>query len=384
MFIHLFDDEKFVDGAIQLYEESKIGIHQYIIIIPNENYTLTFVKSNKAESFDQNNLKLNQILLGLKSTDVLVVHYLSDTKIKLLLPLKLSCKMVWMIWGGDAYPLVNEKILLRNYFSQHSLIYSLFQNNNIKIALFSSKLNYYKWKIQRDNKKKKVGKLISRFHFFSSVVPNEEQLFRKYLPLKKAKYIPFNYVNINSLTQSLKDISISNDSVLLGNSGDPSNNHLEIIEWLKNNESNKTVYAPLSYGYQKYIDYIENEGKKHLGINFIALRQYMKIEDYNVILSKCKYAMMNHYRQQAVGNILSMLWLGSMVFLREESCVYQFLKENKVKVYSLNELLHNKLPLDFFNITEEEIKQNRSFLTHYFSSSSVMERTKNFIAVLEK
>jgi hypothetical protein len=288
MFIHLFDDEKFVDGAIQLYESAKKGSHQYIVIVPSKNHILKYVKSKKIQLFEQGNSSLNQILANLSAQDVIIVHYLSDVKITLLSSLKLSCKMVWMIWGGDAYPLLNEKILVENYFKQHNLIYSLFQKSNFKKVLFNSKLNYYKWKIQRDSERKKLVELISRFDYFTSVIPNEERLLRKYLPLKNAQYIPFNYGDIESLTKSITDVKISNNSILLGNSGDPSNNHLEILEWLKKHETNKKVYTPLSYGYEKYIEHIEKEGKVFFNENFVALRQYMKLEEYNIILSKCK------------------------------------------------------------------------------------------------
>ncbi|MGP4883030.1 hypothetical protein ACTXQV_67810, partial [Klebsiella pneumoniae] len=66
------------------------------------------------------------------------------------------------------------------------------------------------------------------------------------------------------------------------------------------------------------------------GDKFLPVVDYMPIQQYVGILINCGFVIMNHVRQQALGNILIMLYLGAKVFLREENPVYTFLKNHGV------------------------------------------------------
>lgn len=204
-----------------------------------------------------------------------------------------------MIWGGDAYPLLDEPLLQKSYFNQQKLIYSFFQKSKLKNAIYSSFFLFEIWKLKRRNEQQFIIDTIKKFTHFSSVLINEEILFRKYLPLQSAKYMPFNYANTHQLLGDFVDKKIKGNKILIGNSRDPSNSHLEIFNKLKDDQrfSKSFILTPLSYGYAKYLDFIEEKGNEIFEERYIPLRKFMHLEEYIKVISECSICIMNHNRK---------------------------------------------------------------------------------------
>ena len=72
-----------------------------------------------------------------------------------------------------------------------------------------------------------------------------------------------------------------NDSAVhiqVGNSADPSNNHLEIFDQLMEyRDQNIFIYAPLSYGDAKNAQTIEKEGLRRFGKKFVAMKELLSL-----------------------------------------------------------------------------------------------------------
>jgi len=236
MFLHLFDDEKFVDVAINLFESASSGIHTYVVLLDVGVEKPTLVKSKNIEIYYyENNNTIELVKIEGKYKGIFV-HYLNKKKAELIQSILKSTKLIWMIWGGDAYPLLDEPLLQKSYFNQQKLIYSFFQKSKLKNAIYSSFFLFEIWKLKRRNEQQFIIDTIKKFTHFFSMLINEEILFRKYLPLQSAKYMPFNYANTHQLLGDFVDRKIKGKKILIGNSGDPSNNHLEIFNKLKDDQ----------------------------------------------------------------------------------------------------------------------------------------------------
>ena len=129
-------------------------------------------------------------------------------------------------------------------------------------------------------------------------------------------------------------------TVLLGNSGDPSNNHMDAIKHFKSDRFvDSKIICPLSYGDNAYIAFIEKWLNSKLGSRFIALKTYMKRDDYVRFLSAVDVVVMNHNRQQAFGNTITALCLGKPVYMKKKSVVYSLLKDmGLLHVYDISKL----------------------------------------------
>lgn len=106
---------------------------------------------------------------------------------------------------------------------------------------------------------------------------------------------------------------------------------------------------------------------------------YMPIQQYVGILINCGFVIMNHVRQQALGNILIMLYLGAKVFLREENPVYTFLKNHGAILFSIQTLEEDKSLLSE-GLSVEDIHINRKVLMSIWSEQVVTDMTKSLIA----
>lgn len=128
-------------------------------------------------------------------------------------------------------------------------------------------------------------------------------------------------------------------NILLGNSADPSNNHIEGLRWIKKNiKENCEVYSVLSYGSDLGKQLAIKEGFKLFGKHFHPIMNFMNRSDYLSFLNDMDVIIMNHNRQQAVGNIMTSIVLGKPVILKAKNVVYQMLMSNRLSsVFTLED-----------------------------------------------
>lgn len=216
---------------------------------------------------------------------------------------KLLAKATWIVWGTDIY----------SYYKQDR----------------SLKNRMYEWARR---------KIIREFTEIAGFVEEDFQLIKK-LYTTNAGYIPVLYpipVNLNhlkSVTRKAHDVV----NVLIGNSGDSSNFHEEMLNALsKYKDENICVYCPLSYGgTQVYKDAVIRKGTEIFGAKFKPILRMMNAHEYAAFLSEIDVALMNHKRQQGLGNILALLFLGSKVYLRNDITSYQFLNRKDCEVFDI-------------------------------------------------
>lgn len=110
--------------------------------------------------------------------------------------------------------------------------------------------------------------------------------------------------------------------------------------------------------------------------DFQPILEFTSLENYVKMLSSCSVGIFYHYRQQAMGNIIAMLWLGSRVYMHEKNPAYRYLKRIGLKVF----VLQNDFPIFGTNrLTEDEINHNRSALASSFSAEVVAEQYMNVV-----
>ena len=105
---------------------------------------------------------------------------------------------------------------------------------------------------------------------------------------------------------------------------------------------------------------------------------FMPVQDYVAIIRKCGFVIMNHVRQQAVGNIVIMLYLGARVFVRQENPVYAFFKNSGVVISTVQEL-EGRPELLNLPLTAEERDSNRSIVSDYWGRERAYERTRKLV-----
>jgi dTDP-N-acetylfucosamine:lipid II N-acetylfucosaminyltransferase len=202
----------------------------------------------------------------------------------------------------------------------------------------------------------------------------------------KAHKVEFNYFDLTSDIRgdNLMASVAQGNNILVGNSGDFTNNHLDIFEYLHRlNLKDNKIYSFLSYGGTKeYKDKVKEVGLSYFGNNFIPIEEYLPYDKFSDIILSCGNVIMGHERQQAMGNIYMSLWNGCKLFLSETSVAYNCLKKRGYKLFTiqndLNELTINReMPL-------HDKMENRKLLVKYNSPKVFMEKIHKIYDLIEK
>ena len=212
----------------------------------------------------------------------------------------------WMVWGGDLYNLIKldklcyEPLTFERYVRR---------NLSIKSRLYDLKIRL----TQSPFRKTAYSKVNNILTWMS-----EEYKFAvQHLPVKAQHKFFFyeNQVPYHQLDSIETHSGNSERTVLIvGNSGSPTNNHLDAIQFLEANHVKTDLIIPVSYGDPHYVSFLKKEVKFSFGqVNF--LQRFMPFDEYLRLMASCDGLIMNSLRPQGYGNILMMMYLGKAVYL---------------------------------------------------------------------
>lgn len=361
--VHLMPDSIYTKTFIQ-----NVNNHHYsnsnLFIIYNHGEKIKYVNVGMYEDVEIIDLndyssypKLFTYIYGCQK---LFIHYLSDEVCEILFRLGISrllCKKYWIIWGGDLYNHISFNMY--DKYTMEYIKYKLYYLNAMKYNMDTKKLDVRKHII------KNIDYVLTwNMADYQLVIDNFET---------DVKHIKFSY-NINIDYQELDEISENNDIsykkkykfkylFLVGNSATWENNHVDVFYKLKSLDfEDFGVILPLSYGNMEYAKDIINEGRKILGDRIIVLDKFIKAKEYFSIVNEVDAIIMNHIRQQAVGNILGALYLGKQVYMNKKSNIYKFYNEINLEVYNLEELCKEKLSQK----DRMDLKEKREIIINMF------------------
>lgn len=369
--IHFVTDEKFIDGAIDLFESDK-RVDNYYIKIQRHSRMFTYIKNKNVEQIPQ-----SKILDRIKNCEVIILHSLPAIPVQLITKIPHSIKIIWFAWGFDLYKDFYAKIIPIKLYGDLTSVY-------LKQNKFFSSFKYNLWFLKQTLLHKiYLNKVLSRIDYFSGVFPYEYNEIRKAHPDFKAEPLDFYYGSTNFFIPEIPELKIKHSklNVIIGNSGDATNNHLDVLQLLKKNNCTieGLVIIPLSYGCDnKYADKVYNFANDIYPNKVNALRQFMPLNEYLDLISNCRIAIYAHKRQQASDNIFLQLMYGAKVYMSEDSLAFHYLKRIGLKIFSLERDLSSFKE----DISDEDILINRQILSSRYSTSKLLDRVKKINDIL--
>lgn len=150
--------------------------------------------------------------------------------------------------------------------------------------------------------------------------------------------------------------------ILVGNSANPSSNHIRVLELLHSAYPHEIfdVICPLSYGGgYKYIREVTDVGHKYFNDHFIPLLNLMKPDEYESLLAGCDVGIYDFDRQQGLGNIGALLRAGKKIYLNPVSPLWRSLPERGAVVFDMNEIGVISFP-DFISMQDSDRQKNRA------------------------
>ena len=99
------------------------------------------------------------------------------------------------------------------------------------------------------------------------------------------------------------------------------------------------------------------------------------------LLQSCGNVIMGHIRQQALGNIVAMLYVGAKLYFYKDSVTYTFFKNHGFTVFTIEELEQNpkllELPLD-----QKDVAYHRDKLMSIWGKQQNSINTQKVIALV--
>ncbi len=387
---HFIQDLSFMDSAYEQFEAIAPNCSDYFMA--SKPYELKYIKKIPVK-YVHASAYLNRSFINKieNKYDFVLLHSL--TRFNQMLVLRSNPSKVVFVWigiGADYYDIIAE--------SEESLLL----NKTCKIfterkrGLYDGPL----WKFILKNKLPYLSNLLKKFmllskiysikkiHYFSPVLESEYALVKAKFKKKFPVYISWNY-SINALgidNDCMAENNLHGNNILLGNSASFTNNHIEMIDLLSQVVLNgNKVFCPLSYGLKNYADIIVKYAHQKLGESFVPIPDFLPYEEYMNIISNCSNVLMNHRRQQALGNVDSMLAKGAKVFLREENPAYGLYSAKGIKLFKIQDLeknpslLFHKLEPNIIQKNKEIIKEIRGMAIKYTMTKNLINTVMNSI-----
>lgn len=369
-------NEKFIDGLIETCEYTKgHNTHDYVIFSSNQCTNLIklkeYIKIVPPTQF------ISFILKG--GYNVIVIHSLNSVPFYQLHLIPKKIRVVWFAWGYDIYTFPNLKLPLIKVNLYHDKTKEiLFRHLRQRLSVYHSTLvTLFKWNEIKNN--------INRVDFFSGILPEEYNLINK-KKFFNAKQLIFSYFRLHS---EIKESNINaplleKNDIQVGNSGDPTNNHLDVFCKLRTlGLVNQKIYVPLSYGgSDEYKKEVVKYGRFFFGNNFVPIMKFMPYNEYFNFMSSCSNVILGHERQQAIGNLENGLWRGCKVFLSNTSVAYLHYTGLGYKVYSIQEDLNKENLVHV--LPSEDVLDNRRKLIEHSSLDVNIQKMKAIYSILEK
>lgn len=368
---NVIKDQKFFDAQIEYHDmTANHCCHEYFIVSWEKCIDFKYMsKKDRVKIVTPDELIS---ILEAKPYDALFIHNFLYMPLHYMWKIPSRIKVFWFSWGYDIYntpqkchyvdiPLLHEK---------SEALYQEIQRNKGDIPNVIKFKRWIKHKLQNVFQYKKLyhnddigvyKNAVQRVDFYSGVFPEEYDLLKD-KPEFHAKRVEYGYTNPNDWSVGVNMDFSTGQNILVGNSADINNNHLDVLPFLQNAQIGaRNIIVPLSYGGSDfYVDRVTESYNKELGKSCMLLKDYMPREEYFDLLSSVGYAIFFQERQQAVGNIEAMIRKGVKIFFSETSINYKHYKEKGYFVFSLQkDFLGNDI---FTPLTEDQKLHNAKLL----------------------
>jgi dTDP-N-acetylfucosamine:lipid II N-acetylfucosaminyltransferase len=363
-FIHIVSDEKFINSAYIQFDSVFPKKNVFYLLVDNFEVNLKHVHFNENFTTVKQDLSDLKVLANsFQNNELVIFHGFDYYKSFVFKNLPKSCTTVWMVWGAEVY---NNTEVFRSETLYGPSTWSTFFDDShssryLEVIKSTLRRLFYFVKNQTEVPDKLILNAISNVDY-CGVLYKEEFDFIQWRINSRIKHLKFSYYPLELLIREVSS-RITDVNILLGNSASPTNNHLESFELLRYLPIEKRkIIVPLSYGNKQYASEVIDRGKELFSSNLIPLVDFMPLYEYNEYLEQCGIVIMNHYRQQALGNVLTMLWLGSKVFLDERNSIFHYLTRIGIIVFSIQKYLTRNNSEVFNMLSKEEQEINRKIL----------------------
>ncbi len=254
-----------------------------------ENFYVDYSNNQKIEVFDKHN-DLDKIkkLCDAQDIDAVFFHGLFfDWQKKLVKSIGLKKHIGWIMWGGDLYNPIKSNYPMRY-----------------------------------------LAGMIDSIH---TSVEGDFKMFKDVYGDKESYMFGYPYAGLYGAFE-LETVKQDPPLIILGNSGDIENKHIEVLEVLANKKDIKDfkIVIPAAYNLINSYEGKIQEAIDSLGLrdNTIIQKDFIKPDEYIQLMTSASIFIGAHDRQQAVGNILGSIYGGNRTIIKKNISIHGEMKIN--------------------------------------------------------
>lgn len=375
--LHLVIDDKFIDMAIREFDLCAPQRNRYLSLRTDK--PKKYIRSNRIEFLSPD--EILQLINDDSRCAAVVFHTIDSNELTLISKIKKGRNIAWIGWGYDYY----DRLL--------SQAFPAGLTGPQTSALMQNSPGAKSQKTQRSLLRTLAARLIKGPHpeykvlrkisTFSPVIEDEFHLARKLNPWFRPEYCAWNYGSAEEDFGANNPISseAKGKDIIVGNSASPNNNHLEAFAHIATYDTGASsrIIVPLSYGNPWYRDEIIKAGESMFGERFTPLTEFMAKEAYNTLLENCSQVFMNHYRQQALGNLCILMLKGASIHLNSKNPLYSWFCRQGAEIFKIDASNSNhrrNAPLP--TVSHGAAARHREIILSNFGQTSQRNKTIKF------
>ena len=373
MNLHIVEDEKFINGAIDLFEKYSPGNN--IFIVNGTSDRLKYVVDRKeVVAFKLSKIgSVDRILAIIKNDNIekIFIHFLTPLKSYLSNKAKekYQVKIYWIFYGAELYQMLNKDFSYQLHDRKAREVLSLNSVLAGVSAYVREKASFFKFYfLNKEKPRESILSFLGIVDYFCFWNYHDYALLKKHYKTS-AKFLyfaHFNSIDVNSCRGEV--IVKQNLKVVLNNSASLSGNHTTLLRRIHEVDKNKRIselIVPLNYGSQKVLKETTQAGIKLFGSRFNPLLRFLDAESYFKLLGGISVGFFGARRQEGSGNIIQLIAFGAKVFLRNDNNMLKYLKENNFIVFSFEDDFKSSEDLD--PLSTDQIIHNQSLFTSLFN-----------------
>lgn len=368
MNLHVFNDPHGFNLNFTIERFAKASaLHDNFFINLNNK---TIYKDERAVYVKKNILAYRQIACELKDVQKIVFYpfdYVAAYFLREFRQYHHTKDVSWVFWSYEFYHRPDKYLLLLDTFSfkfykRNQTVKGRIRNNFAVIAKKILQIPVFNLKLLEDGYRQ-----INTFYSFLA-----EDFTNVYFEMNNphCNYRPISFMSIEQITTGLNTKPLTN-KIMIGHAAMLTANHAEIIQHLSRMGIRNNLFIPLEYGDDEYKKRISQLAENLFPKQVEFLENRLSLKEYYEKLSDIGYAVFNFREQEALGNIIFLLWNGAKVFLREESTVFRQMKKWGISVFSISKDLYASELQKLLSL--DDIIKNKKILETLFSEQSVKE-----------
>lgn len=383
MNVHIANDNKFYDPLIGYIKNNNLESNNIFVLRGIKNAEIKYFPEYDNKVLVDQGYDILDDIMAAQSVDKIIIHNLT---LDLLIYLNKSIcvknrKICWISWGTDFNKFMGRKNGFEAGLDAGSDRYimdiygkwALIKRNIKKTLLF---------KIYSKIKGDDYCVLLNVIDYYCGWNDYEYLLLKKKYPKLNIEYRYFIYGVANDAMQRLSFVTkrdkkkASKKKILVGHSGYLINNHVSAFETIVKNIKNINDYeiiVPLSYGDERYIEYVKRLGAQLFGESFKPITNFMPKDAYFRMLCSVDVVYMNSILVVGLSNISVVIRSGLALVMRRENAYYQLLVSKGVKIFKAEDVFLEKKGLCNYKLSDSDKSKNKRIIEDMYSHGRMVK-----------